>query len=112
MRARAPRSFTGFSDSDGSIPLKDGHYLKESIHPSAGDSQLYFQRFSEPFRAFKLTSPAPVATISGLFDGEWRSLAARLPWEQEVDGSNPSSPIRYPSGRDAPVAQVDRAAAF
>lgn len=25
-------------------------------------------------------------------DGEWRSLAARLLWEQEAGGSNPPSP--------------------
>ncbi len=34
--------------------------------------------------------------------GEWRSLAARLPWEQEVGGSNPLSPIDFPrDGRPA-----------
>ena len=37
--------------------------------------------------------------------GAWRSLVARLLWEQEVGGSNPLAP-------NAPVAQVDRASAF
>ena len=36
------------------------------------------------------------------FDGLWRSLAARLLWEQEVVGSNPTSPtgaMSYPAPR-------------
>jgi hypothetical protein len=37
--------------------------------------------------------------------GAWRSLVAHLPWEQGVGRSNRLAPI-------APVAQVDRAAAF
>jgi hypothetical protein len=37
--------------------------------------------------------------------GAWRSLVAHLPWEQGVGRSNRLAPI-------APVAQVERAAAF
>ena len=30
------------------------------------------------------------------FFGAWRSLVARLPWAQEVPGSNPGAPTNFP----------------
>ena len=39
-------------------------------------------------------------TETGLlpFIGAWRSLVARLPWAQEVPGSNPGAPTIDPKG--------------
>ena len=42
--------------------------------------------------SFPLTETVRSAIIRAL--GEWRSLVARLLWEQEVTGSSPVSPTR------------------
>ncbi len=44
----------------------------------------------------------------GSLNGVWRSLVARLLWEQEAEGSNPFTP----TNPTALVAQSDRATAF
>ena len=36
----------------------------------------------------------PGGQFSTIFNGMWRSLAARLLWEQEVRGSNPRIPTK------------------
>lgn len=47
--------------------------------------------------------------------GEWRSLVARLVWDQKVGSSNLPSPTTLKmisAGKHGPVAQMDRASAF
>lgn len=50
------------------------------------------RRSGSPFPS--LTHPAPTVSFS-CSHGAWRSLVARLLWEQEVLGSNPSAPIGF-----------------
>src|SRR4051794_41766016 len=43
-------------------------------------------------------------------DGAWRSLVARLLWEQEVAGSNPAAPMRpLADGHEDSLRSSDRA---
>ena len=43
------------------------------------------------FENLFMCSP-PKASWNGFYNGVWRSLVARLIWDQEVVGSNPATP--------------------
>ena len=78
------------------------HIVTNSAHlgrcqsPAAENTK---PRISE--RASSAHAPLAVLCVDALV-GAWRSLVARLLWEQDVAGSNPVSPTRKPCFRLAP----------
>ena len=63
--------------------------LKAWIRNEARDLVLLMTQEATPRL---LVVSADMLTFSQPFVGAWRSLVARLLWEQEVGGSNPSAP--------------------
>ena len=63
-------------------------------------------RRSYPASRFGLDTPEEAWQNGGIFPfGAWRSLVARLPWAQEVRGSNPRAPTNQINGLGIPVAR-------